>query len=193
MSATGIALRETAGFVTDGASDTYYIADSGGITRDQYPTVRGGITFGDDDGHFTGLHGRDRNAGIDVRLAGMAFPSGASMHFRIDVAGPMTVNLAVGDASNAQTNQQIDVSDSVGIKFSWGPTNTGGVENFIDATGVNRTSAADWATNNAASASYTFADYIRITVYDSTFLAYVHWTAVVSGSNGTLLLLGAGT
>lgn len=57
--------RETPGFVTDDP-DTCFVEE--GAT---YPTVQLGFTFGWIDSDFNAPHGRDRDAGVDARFAGV--------------------------------------------------------------------------------------------------------------------------
>ncbi len=74
----GINFRSTAGFVTDGTNETHC------TSADFYPTVRGSFTFGwvAGVGH---VDNRDRNAGIDRRLAGINFDSATQTDYlRVD-------------------------------------------------------------------------------------------------------------
>jgi hypothetical protein len=93
----GFNFRQTSGFVTDGANETYV------LSGDSYPATRNGVTFGWEDAPSGD---RDRNSGIDRRLAGMNFVSsaaGASAYrFRVDLpaAGDYAVRLAIGDEAN---------------------------------------------------------------------------------------------
>lgn len=169
MATFGVDFRTTAGFVTDPTDYTYCLGES-------YPVTRGGITFGwgGNSGGILLVDKRDRNNGIDPRLAGINFVVGSGVgggslsYFQLDKTGAATVRLACGDADNAQT-VDFAIADSAGNKFTGsGATSAGG--EFWDASGVIRTTPADWVTNNAASAQYTFADYLRYNITDTVNL-----------------------
>jgi hypothetical protein len=80
------------GFDTaEGANETYVLFD------DVYPTTRKAVTFGAISG---AAQARDRNSGIDRRLAGVHFTDpGSPVSFRVDLpaAGDYLINLALGD------------------------------------------------------------------------------------------------
>jgi hypothetical protein len=142
----GFNFRQTSGFVTDAAGDACV------TSGDNYPVVfANGITGG-----FSVAVGqdRDRDGGIDARLAGLVYASASTpATFQIDLpsAGTYDIRLAIGDASFANgTATAVTVRDNATDLI----TLTGlspGAGQFYDATGVLRTSAADWVSNNAAS------------------------------------------
>lgn len=149
MATYGFNFRASSGYVTDAADDTY-VLDS-----DAYPVTRGGRTFG----WVTAPAGAvDRTTGSDPRLAGIVYNStgGAPDDLQIDLSGDMTFRVALGDTATGRS-AYLDVRDGSGSKVNFAPATSGGAANYVDATGTNRTSAADWVTNNAASAQYTFA------------------------------------
>lgn len=144
-----INFRATGGFVTDGAGQTFNIGATG--SDDVYPTTRSGLTFGW--ATNADVDARDRSAAVDARFAGMAFNAAMSyVSFRVDLPAPgsYTIRGAFGDNSTGQgfmTFQFLDNATPFGTQTSLA---TGGAANFLDATGVNRTSIADWIANNAA-------------------------------------------
>lgn len=142
----GINFRNTSGYVTDSAGETYCITDS-------YPTTRGGITFGWETSE-TG-RGRDRNSGNDRRLAGINFwpnnNSPADNTFRVDLPAPGTypVRLAMGDAGSLQELQYFQIKDGSTVLTTIDDTDGTSSNNFDDATGT-MYSAANWAASNTA-------------------------------------------
>jgi len=162
----GFNFRASDTYVTDPANTTYSIGEA-------YPTTRAmvtsglSVTFGWDVDWTSG--GRDRDSGIDARLAGMIVVNSAATSertFQIDLpaSGTYTVNLAAGDPLGAQ-NAHWELRDSnnttVLLSQSLAAGTTG---QWRDATGVDRTSASDWVTNNA-SASVSFSGttaYLRL-------------------------------
>lgn len=127
--------RNTLGYVTDGAGRTYVNGS------DLYATVRDGHTFG----WVAASSGSvDRDAGIDVRLAGLNYETGADRDFQFDLpsAGTYLIGLAMGDASFALTNQKIEIYDNATLRLTIGPHNVSAGE-FWDASDV-KYSAANW-------------------------------------------------
>ncbi len=130
--------RETAGFVTDGPNETFVLAS------DAYPTTRDGITFG-----WTGIRDdRNRDAGVDRRLAGIHFSFGAGGLFRVDLpsTGNYKIRGAFGDTGSAQSGK-IEFLDN-GVVFAIPHDGPVSINTYFDATGVNRTEA-NWPSNNA--------------------------------------------
>lgn len=141
----GFDFRATAGFVTDPANTTYV------IETEAYPTVRNSSTFGwnsttclNPDG---GGGSRDRDSGIDARIAGINFIGNTNTPctFRVDLpaAGTYKIQLGAGDAGgNAQTNY-IDVRDNTTNVISLRPCNSAATPTFCDANGSTY-NAATW-------------------------------------------------
>lgn len=102
MAYFGVAFRATAGYVTDGAGNTYCLGEA-------YPVTRGGLTFGWSIN--LAANSRDRNSGIDARLAGCNFvgnSGGVTRTFTLDLpsgAGTYRVRMAIGDFGSAQNNR----------------------------------------------------------------------------------------
>lgn len=143
-------LRATNAFVTNGANQTPVTGDTGYL----YPqnvtvggdTVQVGWSADDDTV-------RDRDNTVDPRLAGMHMQTntGTQRDFRIDlpVAGKWLLRLGIGDASNAQAYQYVQIRDTSTVLATIDDTNGTGVGEFLDATGAQHTSAANWVANEA--------------------------------------------
>lgn len=139
--AQGIDFRSSSGFVTDPSG-----CDAETGTTANYPrTSAQGNTVGWEQAP-SGT--RNRSASVDARLAGIAFNSSSSteIKYRLDVPnGTYTLTLALGDATTTQRTT-CHVYDGATVLATIGPTATTGGQ-FIDASGVVRTSASDWVTN----------------------------------------------
>lgn len=182
----GINFRATAGFVTDGANETYSLAEA-------YPTTRGGATFGWTDG-LGGDRTRDRNAAIDRRMAGANFTNSTGSQDRVTVfqldlpaAGTYDIRVAVGDESNPRTNQKLEIFDNVTSKGVLVNDASTAAAHWVDATNVERTSDSDWSTNNAK-ATITFASTTLViktgttaATTDNTFLSHIRVVQVSTG------------
>jgi len=147
----GINFRATAGYVTDGAGETYVLGEA-------YPTTRGGETFGWN--ATAGVQPRDRNSGIDARLAGTHFlATTAARDFRVDLpsAGTYIIRLALGDAGGSGIGHALDLEDDTTVFASLSAVP--GTAEWEDASAVVRTSAADWVSNNV-SIQHTFTSTI---------------------------------
>lgn len=159
----GINFRDSAGYVTDGTNETYCLGDA-----DVYPTTRGGFTFGWST--IDGDSGRDRNSGVDRRLAGINQCSndGTPCTFRLDLttSGAKTICLALGDYGSNQDYQKIEFLDNTTSLFTITDTDGTVFTNFDDATGVNRTAAA-WPGSNVC-VEHTFATTTLIVKLGST-------------------------
>ena len=139
----GFDFRSTATFVTDPTGDTYVLPTTA------YPTVVNGVTFGWVKTSLVG--GRDRNAQLDPRLAGLNYATnGSPATFYVDLpsAGTYNVSLAMGDAGYLQCDVQCQVQfldgNTVLATLTRGLTKAA---YFYDATG-NNWSAAAWPANN---------------------------------------------
>jgi|694.fasta_scaffold97578_4 hypothetical protein len=145
MAYHGINFRASSGYVTDGTGETYSLSEA-------YPTTRSGKTFGFD--VDINANSRDRSNGIDRRLAGGAQKNNSAGLFKFyfdlpEGAGTYDVRLALGDNDNAQTHRCVIRDGDGGAALATINAGTGTAE-WLDATGVLRTSAANWASNNAA-------------------------------------------
>ena len=161
MDKFGLNIRASSGFVSDGTDDTYCLVATDGTSGDSYPTTRGGLTFGATSTFGPTEVGRDRNSGINAKLAGIVgvfSGSTGGYNLRVDKTGSLKVRVALGDDADPHAGT-LAVKDSAGTKFTVAGT-TAGAARWFDATQTERTSAADWVSNNAQSAAYTFADYV---------------------------------
>lgn len=169
--AASINFRATDTYVTDGTGETYCLGQG-----DTYPTTRAGITFG-----YTTTEadmGRDRDSGLDRRLAGVnqRGNDGTQAVFRLDLpsSGNYTIRLALGDGTEAQAYQRLDILDNTTLITSIvDGTGTAGAH-FDDAAGNDRTAAA-WPGSNTALTGQVFAT--------STFIFKLGATSAQSNSS----------
>ena len=194
----GFDFRATSGFVSDPAGNTYDLGDS-------YPTSKtlDGDTF--NIGWSTSQTGlsRDRNAAVDARFAGINQRPNAGIGvttWRIDLpsAGQYTIRIGMGDEANPKSNYW-RILDNATLLATFGPVATTAAQ-FADATGVVRTSIANWNSSNVA-ATYTFASTICLIelgdpaqlAAGDTGIATFNIVAAASASPARpLLLLGVG-
>src|SRR5271165_6677610 len=139
----GFDFRSTAGYVTDPSGNSHVLATTA------YPTKSNGVTFGW--AKTSPVTGRDRNASLDPRLAGVNFANnGSPATFYVDLpsAGTYSLSLALGDAGYqacwVQCQVQFLDGNTVLATVTGGATNQG---YFYDATGKNW-SAAAWPSSN---------------------------------------------
>lgn len=147
----GFNFRATSGFVTDVAPSTYVLA------TDVYPTTRNGVTFG----WSNTISSRDRNAGIDARLAGICRADLGSIEtFRVDLSQANTydIHLAYGDNDNQLDPGTITVKDNASTVLTLAP-GLGGAAWWSDAVGTWRTPAANWVSGETGN-SQVFASTI---------------------------------
>src|SRR5208283_506460 len=127
----GFDFRNTKGFVADPSGDTYVLPST------LYPTSFNGTTYGWV--KTAPVQGRDRNASLDPRLAGINFvTNGSPGTFYVDVpsAGSYDISLAMGDAGYQQCWVQCQVQFFDGATLL--TTVSGGsipIAYFYDATG----------------------------------------------------------
>lgn len=149
MTTYGIDFRSTSGFVTDPANNTYSLSEA-------YPTTRGGLTFG----WIVSQAGnaRDRLNTNDARIAGMVFFTASNAEsFRIDLpaTGSYDVGCAMGDPSNAQGVQYIEIFDNTTSLVSMQSAAGTSANQFYDLSGVLRTQASFFA--NQVLSNVTFS------------------------------------
>lgn len=191
MATYGFNFRATSGYVTDGSRQIFVDSSAGHDYPHTYDFGGGDtVTAGWTDRGGGYPQTRDRNSSVDARCAGMHYTdngsSGLIRNFRIDLPGSNTIVLAAGDHDNAQDSGYISIRDSAGEKFNINHATgfTTAAAEFRDATDVLRTSVANWVSANAASASYTFTDYVllRIGSASGTGISPIAHLAVVQGS-----------
>lgn len=180
MADIGIDFRTGSGFVTDPAGCTYC------TEGDSYPTTRGGRTFG----WGSTPSGRDRNAGIDARIAGINFAAAAASHtFRLDGCdtGANDIYLAVGDDLYATlTTATVTLKDGVGgsTLFSISPIISGS-NKFADANDIDYTSAG-WI------AASTYGGTVRAVTLTGTVLTLVLDGGISFGAIAHLRIMSNG-
>lgn len=184
-----INFRSTSGYVTDGTGQTYCIAEA-------YPVSRNSLTFGWSTGGAF-LLGADRitSSPASPELSGMNYINASALagNFQLDLpAGTYQVRMALGDHF-AQTGMQAAIYNFPGstLLATVISGSDSGADQYYDATGVLRTSAADWKTNNAAAVVTVTGTGLVIRIADSsaggvgyTALAHLHVTSVTSSSGG---------
>ena len=171
----GFDFRNTSTFVTDPPGDTYVLPTTG------YPTKGSGVTYGWVNTAL--VYGRDRNATLDPRLAGVNFASnGSPATFYVDLPslGTYNLSLALGDAGfqSCWVQCQIQFLDGSTVLA----TVAGGSINlayFYDATGK-IWPAAEWPTNNLSQ---------QVTLTGSR-LTVVVGTSNASGDDTPIAFLG---
>ncbi len=141
----GFDFRNTSTFVTDPSGDTYVLPAT------KYPTLVNGVSFGWVNTYL--VQGRDRNAKLDPRLAGVnLITNGSPATFYVDLPSPGTYNLslAMGDAGYEECWVQCQIQfldgNTVLATITEGVTN---LRYFYDAVG-NNWSAAAWPGSNVS-------------------------------------------
>jgi len=189
----GFNLRQTSGYVTDPAG-TSSITTS---PETAYPSTRtissvnytiGYVTDAGagyyDNGGILGFS-RDRDSGVDARLAGSFIaPTGARTRIRIDLpeAGIYDINLAAGDALYS-SSQTVRIYDTSTLLTTIATNQAVDAANFMDAQG-DIYSAAAWPASNAA-LRLTFAttecriEYGDVAEASNSSLNHVNFTYVV--------------
>lgn len=168
----GINFRSTSGYVTDGANEVYCLGD-------QYPTTRGGVTFG----WSTVVSIRDRSASVDRRLAGTNFASSIGIYFRLDLpsAGQYDIHLAVGDATNLN-RVEWDLNDTTTNLAQYRNGGNQLVQQFMDASGVIR-EVANWPSQEVKITKTFATTQLRLVVAS---------TMVINSNVGHIRVVSAG-
>ena len=178
-----INLRATSGHVTDGTNQVAFTGVPGDeLNVRAYPVslTVAGDTF--DVGYASQTDGaRNVTNPGDVRLAGCHIfgNSGTQRELRIDLGAARTINLhlAFGRAAGSNTNNYWQVLDGTTVLETFDKTGTTATEEeFFDATGTLRTSAANWVANQTAK-QYTIA----------TGVLRIRFGTPTSGSGSTAL------
>ena len=190
MAYHGVNFRATEGFVTNGTGERTSLAYA-------YPDTVSGQTFGFslDLNSLT----RDRNNGIDRRLAGGAQRPNSAGLFKFfwdlpEGAGTYDVRLALGEDENAQTHRCLIRDGDGGTTFATINAATGAAQ-WLDATGVLRTSASDWVSNNVALRCTFTGTQLALDLGNhssgtaSTFLAHVSLEFVSGGGGSSVPVL----
>jgi hypothetical protein len=161
----GFDFRDTAAFVTDGANCTYVDLVVGGNSA--YPVTRNGVTFGWNT--QANINTRDRLNTNDPRLAGVQWGSGAPvLDFRVDLlaVGDYAIDLGLGDETGGSGVVNSKAYDNTTLLATLNAASATG--HYVDATNIDRTSAANWVANHAT-VTKTFASTIfRITSETNT-------------------------
>ena len=179
MATYGFNFRATSAYVTDAANTTYSIGDT-------YAQTRNGITFG-----WTGSPGvpttRNRSTSVNVRVAGINFTAAASpLTFRVDLpaTGQYSIGCAMGDATNAQSTQYIEIFDNATSLYSMTSGSTPGVNQYYDINGTLHTSDTNWFSNQTFQ-TLTFATTTLFVVIGKSGVGTNHTIAHLSVSDVT--------
>ncbi len=174
----GINFRGTSTYVTDGANETYCLADA-------YPTTRGGATFG----WLSAVFAADRNATVDRRLAGINFNGAGPETFQLDLpaAGNVTIYLGLGDAAASHTGVTAVFKDNSTTMFTVGPVFVDGITAVWDATGTNYT-MANWPASEVGRAVVMTTTTLKITFTADANWTVTHVRAVGTDATGFLLV-----
>ena len=189
----GFSFRQTDGYVTDPAG-TAAITSS---PQTRYPSTRTisavDYTVGYDgtypywDFGTIEANTRDRDSGVDARLAGCfqcVNDSAARIILTLPEAGLYDIRLACGDALYEKT-QYIRIYDSGTLLATVASNVTSAAGSFLDANGISRT-AANWSANNTA-LQLDFSTTTFIIEYgaddgtssgSSSALSHIHFTKV---------------
>lgn len=191
----GVSFRAAGDFVTDPTNVSSMLGASSSGGNANYPHITAqGLTVGWE--QVTQFM-TNRSAAVDARLAGIAgVNDGSQANFRIDLpgAGAYQLDLAIGDATVAQTHtvELFDTSSSLGTIVSGAATTSG---QFYDATGTLRTSAANWVSGHQQVTENFSTTILRLKCgaaagAHTTTLAHVSITQL-TGFNGTSSLSAA--
>ncbi len=181
----GINFRSTLGYVTDGANDSFEQANATAT----YPRT---TAQGNNVGWELGVGNiRDRNAGVDPRLAGMHFSVTTNGNFRIDLpsTGNYDVRLAAGDYSSsiAVGWALYDTNTSLAT-LSSGSTST--TQRWKDALNVEY-NATTWPTSNSPYAATFTTTIMRVRSTNNSCIAHV--SVAASAGGGTTIPGALGT
>jgi len=191
----GINLRGSSGLVVDATNEFPILGTNQGSSIYPVTTTQTNSAGWEEN---IGASAADRNAAIDRRLAGINYAEpGRTSDFRIDLphAGTFRITAAIGDTSFQNGPMTVAFLDGSTVLFT--PVNNqtmGAANHFFDASGVERTSDADWVANQA-SKSLTFASTIfRMRVTGGTgygVVAHVRVQDVATGTTFTQSCLAA--
>jgi hypothetical protein len=167
--AYGFNFRATSGYVTDSSGQTYSLGTV-------YPETRNGITFGWNSALAGNSRDRSTSAPGAPELAGIIYWTNSvnappQCTFTVDLpqAGDWTINLALGDATAQQTQfARLKDGSTTFQTLTNVVTNAG---EFLDASGVVRTTAALWKSNNVAVSRTFTTTTFNLEIGDLSFVA----------------------
>ena len=139
----GYDFRASLAYVMDPANHVFIDATPIYPTTDGHGLQSGWVTNAPEE--------RDRDDTIDPRLAGLCFSdTNLTRTFRVTLpsTGSYQIRLALGDIF-AHAGQELRVFDNTTEFITITAASNGAVQ-WIDASGVLRTSVADWVSNNVA-------------------------------------------
>lgn len=186
----GFNFRATLAYVTDGATQS-------AVLGELYPNVySNGLTAG----WIDEPEERDRNSGVDPRLAGVnqRTNDGTQKVFQVDLpsAGGYAITLAIGDADNLQAYQYVQVRDGATPVITIADADGTASGHFDDATGTDYDSAT-WPGSNTPVSVTLSGTTLNVVIgspaaqLGSTTLA--HLSIAQAGGGGTVGRLVGGT
>jgi hypothetical protein len=177
----GLSFRQTDAFVTDVSPATSEIGQAVNYPR----TTPQGNTVGWETVVST-IQVRNRQAGNDARLAGLAFPNTSTdvVKYRIDLpaAGSYNMRWASGDGSYT-TSAVVSLYDTTTLLTALSTGTTSAAQTFKDATDVEWTNVT-WPGSNVA-ITKTFASTIcRLQTLGAVSGAYTHFYIEAAAATG---------
>lgn len=171
--------RDSEAFVTDGAGEV--CASSFAV----YPFDLSGSGIIGGWVNDSGDKSRDRDSGVDRRLAGIHFDDtgGPTRYFRLDIAaGTYELRLAVGDFNGA-VGTQCQVLDTTTVVASLANHALGGSE-WYDANDAGPYTPATWASGNTSKQVTFTTTQLRIYLGTGVANAGISHLSLVSVSSG---------
>jgi hypothetical protein len=180
-----IDFRNTAAFGGgNDAGETHCIAAGGGGMEAYATPLRDGFNMGFTTNAFS-AGSRDRSTVPAAKFAGIAFNEAANQctfKLELDATGQHTIRAALGDYDNAQT-VVVQFLDDTSV-ISTITSSTSAADRFLDATGVERTSA-NWDANNVALTHTFTTNILNVKIGNNAatatgFISYLEVSAVIS-------------
>lgn len=177
----GVNFRNTLGYVTDAADCEF--SNSAAYPR----TSAQGNTLGWENNGT--VNTRNRNSGLDARLAGVNFDPNSAGKFRIDLpaTGNYDVRVAAGDAIY-NNNCAWDLHDTNTLLTHLTTGNAGAGAKWKDSTNTSYT-AANWISSNTPYAA-TFSTTILRLVPANTSACIAHLYVSAAGGGGPAFIAG---
>jgi len=143
--------RSTTAYCTDPVGATYYLGPNGSGDDDTYPVTRNTSTFGGTANIADNRRDRDATGGCN--LAGSTFQENntTAAEFRVDLpsTGEYDIHIAMGRANGTEAQQYFAIFDNTtSLTTCFDAATASGA--FVDATCVERSSKANWASNEVA-------------------------------------------
>lgn len=187
MPTQGFTFRATVGYVTDPVD--YLFTNPG--DADIYPTTVGGFTMGWDN---SGVQSRNRNSGVDARLAGMQFAyTNNDQVWRLDLtdldgAREYTINGGMGDPNTTNATQYAEIRDNTTTRLTVNAT-AGASDELVDLGGNSRDINDDPDTFATQDITFTSTDFYLYLGDNSTIRGDINFLEFVWSDSGSALPL----